>query len=77
MNFQIFLNLVGAGTDLGLGSRKECARARASVAHVLSLSHNFFNYFLFFFLECNFFLRILFLIRNVLVRKKKLCRLNP
>jgi hypothetical protein len=27
MNFQIFLNLVGTGTVLKLGSRNECARA--------------------------------------------------
>jgi hypothetical protein len=48
MNFQIFLNLVGAGTVLGLESRKECVTARVSVAHALSLSRNFliiFNYF--------------------------------
>jgi hypothetical protein len=38
MSFQIFLNLVGAGTILGKGSGKKCARARVSVAHALSLS---------------------------------------
>jgi hypothetical protein len=37
------------------GSRKASARGRVSVAHALSLSCNFFNYFIFFFLECNFF----------------------
>jgi hypothetical protein len=49
MNFQIFLNLVGAGTVLGLESREEWARARVSVAHALRLSHNFFDCFLFIF----------------------------
>jgi hypothetical protein len=34
MNVQISLNLVEAGTVLGLESRKECVRARMSVAPV-------------------------------------------
>jgi hypothetical protein len=55
MNFQIFLNLVGATTVLGLESRKECVTARVSVAHALSLSRNFELFFIIFFLECNFF----------------------
>jgi hypothetical protein len=41
MNFQIFLNLVGAGMVSGLESRKECVTARVSVAHAISLSRNF------------------------------------
>jgi hypothetical protein len=53
MNFQIFLNLVGAETVLGLASRKECARARASVAHALSLSREFLDYLLFLFFSKN------------------------
>jgi hypothetical protein len=62
MNFQMFLNLVGAGTVLGYGSRKESARARALVAQfALSLSREFFDYFLFQFF---FSLNTIFLLRS-------------